>query len=324
MHLALSSDAEGAQSLVMLPRSPARVVVSIPPSGKVIAALLFLVLAGCAGPPQIETTSIITQVPMQTAFAFPAPGGPAISKILARTYSNALQQDILLANAAHTSGQNLLRVQLFGTRDSGALGMRRLRDSNLSEGAIAAEMRTLLPGVRMVRSKVFVQNKYGPFGFATGRTRLGDSCFYGWQKIAASASRQTLLGNRGSVQVRIRLCDASASEASLLDVMYGFTIVASLRGQNWNPYGDAPAIDPTLGQTHHPIRPAAAVAPDLVSQPSDDGPRRRSTRTGRRTLPPAIAAPLKAPVGPTVPPPPSLADEDRPAAQPVIIPAPPQ
>ena len=292
-------------------------------AGAVLAAGV-AVAAGCSQSTQLETSSVTTTVPTESAFAFPAPGGPSITGVLQRSYSNAIEQDILLSNAARASGQNMLRVQLFGSFDQAPLNVPSLGDKSPAGPSIASEMRKLLPGVRMARSSSFVQNKYGPFGYAIGSTSAGDTCLYGWQRIAAATSRQTLFGNRGAIQIRLRLCDASAAEEELLQAMYGYTIVANVRGGNWNPYGDASPVNPAYGQAHAPIYPVVTIAPTGLESPRATATQPAAAPTQRRRSPRAPEpepSALPAPVGPIVPPPPTLSPAGGNAA-PVVSPPP--
>ncbi|MBZ9674320.1 cellulose biosynthesis protein BcsN [Mesorhizobium sp. ES1-1] len=245
-------------------------------------------------------------VPNDTAFAFLAPGGPAISAVLERRFSNATQQDILLSTSAHTPGQNMLRVQIFGPVDTTEAGQDRLREGYLPIGNVGSEMRQVLPGIRMQTSPYYVQNKYGPFGYAVGRSASGDTCLYGWQRISSMGTTQTWVGNRGSVQVRLRICDQNASEQKLLEVMYGYTISTYFKSRNWNPYGVPASPDPSLGRSGQPIYPVGVSRFETVTSPPP--PRQPVPRASRArseiAIEPQQAAVLAAPVGPTVPPPP--------------------
>lgn len=261
-----------------------------------------LALGGCAGPAPLVNPSGTTLAPTQTAFAFPPPGGPAITAVLERRFANATQQDILLSTSAHAPGQNTLRVQIFGPVDTSLAGEGRLRDGYLPIGDVGSEMRQMLPGIRMQRSPYYVQNKYGPFGYAVGRSASGDTCLYGWQRISSTGVTQTWIGNKGSIQVRLRLCDKDAPEQKLLEVMYGYTITSYFKSRNWNPYGEPVAPEPTLGKPGHPIYPVGVSRFEtVVPRPSAPDPRTVRPRPPVQ----ASAAPiLPKPVGPTVPPPP--------------------
>jgi hypothetical protein len=253
--------------------------------------------------------SSVKMAPTEAAFAQIGPGGPEMTAILERQYGNAKEQEILLATSANVSGQNFLKVQLFGPMGQAAMDRSRLRDGFLPIGNVSRELRSLFPGVRMSKSTYYVQNKYGPFGYATGRSSAGDTCFYGWQRITSTGMTQTLVGNKGSIQIRLRLCDQRASERRLLQTMYDFTINAYFTGRNWNPYGEAIAPDPSLGKPGAPIFPA--TAPDLEAEPAPvrSAPRSAAPRAPTTAAPaPPLAAPvLPAPIGPSVPPPPGQA-----------------
>lgn len=246
-------------------------------------------------------------VEAESAFAYPAPGGPAITAIVERRYANATQQDILLATSARTTGQNMLRIQLFGPVDTKAAGQTKLREGYLPVTNVQSEMRQLIPGVAMQTSPYYVQNKYGSFGYAAGRSASGDTCIYAWQRIASTGFAQTWVGNKGSLQVRLRLCEQGAWEQSLLQSMYDYTITAVFRTRNWNPYGDAPPADETLGRTGSPVYPAGQVRfetvtadppPPAVEQPR---PRPRPKPPVAEVVPPPELPPA---IGPAVPPPP--------------------
>jgi hypothetical protein len=275
-----------------------------------LAGLSVLLLAGCAQPLPIMHSTGTTVVAAETAFALPAPGGPSVTAILERRFANATQQEILLSTSAHTPGQNVLRVQIFGPVDPSAAGEDRLRDGYLPISNIGSEIRQAVPGVRMQTSPFYVQNKYGPFGYAVGRTVSGDTCLFGWQRISSTGVTQTWVGNRGSVQVRLRICDQAASEQKLLEVMYGYTITSYFKTRNWNPYGDAPSPEASIGKPGQPIYPVGVSRFETLTSPPAAQPpatqaRRRAVRTQRQgSSEPPPAAALLAPIGPAIPPPP--------------------
>lgn len=285
-----------------------------------VATGLPLVLAGCANPPPITNSTGTSIVSSETAFAYPAPGGPSVTTVLERRFANATEQDILLSTSARTPGQNMLKVQMFGPVDASLAGDSKLRDGYLPIGDVGSEMRQVLPGIRMQRSPFYVQNKYGPFGYAVGRSASGDTCLYGWQRITSTGSTQTLIGNKGSVQVRLRLCDQNAPEQHLLDVMYGYTISSSFKTRNWNPYGNAPAPDEAIGKSGHPIYPLGATQFGTVTTP-----RAEPAKSVRRVPRPRVMAEQspatpeqEQPIGPTVPAPPGGRTADAQSPRPVL------
>lgn len=263
------------------------------------------VTASCSQGVPLRSSEQTRMVPTEQAFVLPEPGGPAVTAVVETSYSNATQQDVLLATSAATPGQNMIRIQVFGPLDPKLAGPERLRAGHLPARNVSAEMRELFPGVRMRTSAYYVQNNYGPFGYAVGRAGTGDTCFYGWQRITSTGATQTLVGNKGSIQLRLRLCDENASEERLLQVMYGYTVTASFRDRNWNPYGKPPPVDERLGRSGAPIYPEIAPRREVADEPIGVAAApKRVVRTARSESGMAAPAALPAPVGPRVPPPP--------------------
>ncbi|UIY29989.1 cellulose biosynthesis protein BcsN [Neorhizobium galegae] len=169
------------------------------------AAVLFcglpLLAAGCAGQP-VQMGTFAKNVPAEQAMVLPPPAGPGIVSVIERRYDNAVDQDIFLYTSALTPGQNLLKAQFFGTVSPFKLSDNKLTSTPVTEAGIASEMRRALPGVRMVRSSFFVQNNYGPFGYAFGRGAGNDLCMYGWQQVRSPSGTISPLANHGSIQIR--------------------------------------------------------------------------------------------------------------------------
>ncbi len=279
-----------------------------------------LAIGGCAQPPPLMRSTGTSLVAAETAFALPAPGGPAVTAVLERRFANATQQDILLSTSAHTPGQNMLRVQIFGPVDTAAAGESRLREGYLPLSNIGSEIRQALPGIRMQTSPYYVQNKYGPFGYAAGRSASGDTCLYGWQRISSTGVTQTWIGNKGSIQVRLRICDQNAPEQKLLDVMYGYTITSYFKTGNWNPYGEPPPPEASLGKPGQPIYPVGVSRFETVTTPPAATQQPRRTAHAPRQVLAEPQPTLPAPVGPTVPPPPGTAPIARASGQPAVAP----
>ena len=270
-----------------------------------VALLSAVMLAACAKGGELRSDDQTRMVPTEKAFALPEAGGPEVTAVLERRYSNATEQDVLLATSAATPGQNMLRIQIFGPVNTALSTKDSLRPGYLPARNINAEMRELFPGVRMQTSAFYVQNKYGPFGYAVGRASSGDTCFFGWQRLTSTGMAQTWIGNKGSIQVRLRLCDQNASEQRLLQSMYGFTINASFKDKNWNPYGVPLPPSETLGRGGAPMYPVRAARFETVTEPVAEPsapPRRRATSKQRAAtdLPPR----LPPPIGPVIPLPP--------------------
>lgn len=285
-------------------------------------AMLGWWLSACAQPTAtIDRSSLSTEARAQDAFALPPPGGPAVVGAIERRFANAIQQDIILSTSSVTPGQNTLRIQLLGPVVSDG-GETTLSDLQPTESSVAREMRRALPGVAMVRSPLFAQNSYGPFGYATGKVGTNDLCLYAWQRITAMHSEATFRTS-GAIQVRLRLCQTGATEEGLLAVMYGYTINASMTG-NWKPYGLLQGADPRLGTTGQPIHPHGLSGSSMImtSAPNEPSTARSTPRptvsaTPISQEPPSLpAVPANAPI---VPPPPTTSSHK---VEPVVPPPP--
>jgi len=191
---------------------------------------------------------------------------------------------------------------------------------SLAQDRIQREMEERMPGVDMQTSLVYVQNKFGPFGFATGRSSSSDLCLYAWQQIEPGEPAIFVPG--GAISVRLRLCDADASVEQLLRVMYGYTIAAYYRQESWNPYGSPPPPPAGFGQIDAPMYPlglGSGGSATILRQRSFPGERRRDVPLGgspgrvidKDTVAPAMPAPPAQPETappsgyPIVPPPPT-------------------
>ncbi len=208
-----------------------------------VAATL-LSVAACAGRSDLGYASLMSEVPATRAIVVPPPGGPAVVAVLQRMYQNGISQEIALSTASLTSGQNAFYVSLLNNTSSNMDIPETLSLPPLTPDRIESEMEERIPGVEMQTSLVYVQNKFGPFGFATGRSSRGDLCLYAWQQI--EPDKPAILVPGGAISVRLRLCDADASVDQLLRIMYGYTIAAYYRQESWNPYGDPPSPPPRL------------------------------------------------------------------------------
>lgn len=276
-------------------------------------------LGGCGGGNGVEIASTWRSVPAVDAFVLPPPGGPGIVGVMERRYSNATQQDISLATTSRVSGQNLLQVQFFGPVNERVAGSTSIYDKPLAATDISREMRAKFPGVAMVRSEIYVQNRYGAFGYAVGRAGTTDLCIYAWQRIKAVASQTTLISNRGTIQLRLRLCHSGASEQQLLAFMYGFSISGTFSNLNWNPYGAPLSPSETLGRTGAPVFPVVpAPVEEAVDMPVPGSSAPIAKRRPARRIVEPAPEPLPGPVGPIVPPPPTGGTEST-----AIVPMPP-
>lgn len=217
------------------------------------ALALPLFSAACTTKSELGFATLTSEVPATRAIIVPPPGGPSIVAVLQRSYQNGVSQEIALSTASLTPGQNAFYVSL----SSGTSPQSEIDDvlnlPPLTQDRIQKEMDDRLPGIEMQTSLVYVQNKYGPFGFATGRSASGDVCLYAWQRI--EPNEPAILVPGGIISIRLRLCDAAATPEQLLRSMYGFTIAASYLSGSWTPYGSPPPVPEQLGGIDAPIYP---------------------------------------------------------------------
>jgi len=208
--------------------------------------------AGCSSTGTVTRPVSPALVADEQALALPPPGGPAIIGVVERTRGNGVEQTISLATTARVTGQNYLKIEFFGPDVSrGESAAFR----TINERAILSEAAAAVPGVGLSRRSTFLQNSYGPFAYAAGRSAFGDTCIYAWQQIRAGTASDGIGRNFGTIQVRWRLCDAFASEEQLLSAIYGYTITGTFDGKAWNPFGEPNRVDPRLGETGYPIYP---------------------------------------------------------------------
>ncbi|OWV75957.1 hypothetical protein ATY77_05130 [Rhizobium sp. R634] len=283
-------------------------------------------IAGCTSTGGVREPSGPETVAPEKALVLPPPGGPSIVSVVERKRGNGVEQTISLFTSSSVPGQNFLKVQFFGASGANP-GTGNAGYKMINEGAIGREVARSAPGVPMATSATFLQNSYGPFGYAAGQSRTGDTCIYAWQQIRSSASANTQARNFGMIQLRLRLCDARASERQLLGIVYGYTVTGTFDGEIWNPYGNPPPADAALGRTGQPIYPDEGgyraspmsigyePAPAVVSRP-----RTAPVRSAPASQPARNIAPLPAPIGPRVPLPgeaPQASAKPAPAAAPV-------
>ncbi|WP_181160942.1 cellulose biosynthesis protein BcsN [Labrys okinawensis] len=282
-------------------------------------------LWGCSTPRSVVSdTSSVTVVPPEAAFASLGPGAPPVISIVQTTYANATRQAIALATDGAAPGQNELRVDVLGISNSIAGVEDRLADRPLNEEQLAGEAQTALPGVPMRRSLTYVQNQYGPFGYALGRAARGELCIYAWQRIATPDLDVSLFNRRATVSIRLRLCRPNATETNLVAAMMGLNVNASLSSGSWS---QAPRpLSPDIGAAGAPIGPSPLSAAPPPAAPAAAVPRRKRApvRAGVFASPPPVMAP--AATGVAIPPPPAVQAGAGSAAvpPPPVIPAPPQ
>jgi hypothetical protein len=242
---------------------------------RLISALAGLLLAsGCSMRSDIHFTSLMSEVPASSAIIVPPAGGPTVVAVLERRYLNGVSQEIALSTAAEGMGQNTFWISIVNDPEALTEVDDSLRIGRLDPVKIQAEIVNRLPGVDMRTSTYYVQNKYGPFGYAIGTSASRDLCLYGWQQIEPTENAIFMTG--GTASVRVRICQTGATEAELLRIMYGYTIGAYYNSGAWNPYGEPAPPPPSLGQPDAPIYPLGLGTTSPSTPPS---PPRVVTRT---------------------------------------------
>lgn len=248
-------------------------------------------LAACASTRELPPREAMIVAPVE-AMIVPPPGGPGIIKVVSTTFPNAVQQEISLITQARTVGENKISILQFVDR-GGDGSDARVRDIPFTQVNLTEEALAAWPGTGMAVSPYYVQNNYGPFGYAIGRPSNGDTCIYAWQRIEPSLTPSGAV-KRGTINVRLQLCKPKASEQELLDVMY------SLRLKD-NVHTPLPAPI-AIGRIAAPIHPVgmqgfADVIPIPVSPPAQRPVSTQPTPT-KSAAPTAVVPPPGAPIVP--------------------------
>ncbi len=212
-----------------------------------VTLALATTLSACATTPELPARETRIVAPVD-AMIIPPPGGPGIVRVLSSVFPNAVRQEIILATQARTVGENKITVVQF-TGKGGDGRDARLRDIPFTQVNLTEEALEAWPATGMAVSPYYVQNSYGPFGYAIGKPPNGDTCIYAWQRIAPTL-KPSGATDRGAVTIRLQLCSRGASEQELVEVMYRLRINSSVF-----PPATAPAA---IGRIAAPIRPIGA------------------------------------------------------------------
>ncbi len=249
------------------------------PAAYVLLPSIALALTGCNNPGGIRASGAPKMLPPEEALIFPPPGGPEIINVISRTFSNAVQQEVILRSDARTPGQNYFKIELFGPQRAEDTGEDGLASSSLRASSISREIRSAFPGAQLATSAEYLQNAYGAFSYASGHGAGDDSCIYAWQRIRSPEDMRQGFKNLGRINVTLRLCQSGVTTRDLLAVMYNYTITGSYDSEGWNPYGTAQKPPEGMGRSGNPIYPVTAT--EVPMQPGSQTPSR----------PPAQAAP---------------------------------
>jgi hypothetical protein len=303
-----------------------------------VIVMMALIASGCAAQRTIVENSGARAVPTDHAFVSLGPGGPAILSVIQSDYANATRQTIALATRGKTPGENQLRVDVFGVKNDNIPLDSSLPDLPLKEAELAAEAQDALPDVSLRVSNVYLQNRYGPFDYSVGKTAQGDTCVYGWQRLATPDQKISLINSRNAISIRLRLCDSVASEAALAATMMNLNVNVALSSGSWTP--EPRELSADVGAVNAPTAPpqiAIAAANPLPPSPARAAPPLRARQTRRalspeRAPPAASVAQPPALTGVVIPPPPLAAlnapaparSDSTPSPAQISVPPPPQ
>jgi hypothetical protein len=274
------------------------------------AGLFACLLAGCATTTDMPASEAQIARP-SSAFILPPPGGPAIVTVVETRFPNAIRQDISLATEARSVGENKLSIIRFtgrgGDGSDAALKDIPFTQVNLTEEALAA-----WPNSGMAVSPYYVQNAYGPFGYAIAKPPNGDSCLYAWQRIEPALKPSGAI-DRGAIIIRVQLCRRGVSEETLLGIMYNLRLNMAVF-----PALRAPAA---IGRIAAPIKPVGAAGFAEViptSQPAAPRPATTQPRPAPVAIPVATPVPVPPPGAPIVPGPTGVSGQSG-----IVVPRPP-
>ena len=189
------------------------------------AVSLAALLAGCSAPSGVRADYEVSDAGAADARAPLAALPPAAGAPVAVLQSQAhgvLTQRIVLRGDSNTIGENAIVVKVNidkGPTDiDGPVGLP-------TRSKIAVELDENFAGVEMGISQTFAHNSFGPFGYAVGHPRAGETCLYAWQ---FSVWKPGLLGAGPSgapslptqpTSVRVRLCRTSIGEAEMVQLL---------------------------------------------------------------------------------------------------------
>lgn len=245
-----------------------------------------------------------------SAFILPPPGGPAIITAVETRFPNAIRQDISLATEARSTGENKISIIRFTGR-GGDGSDAALKDIPFTQVNLTAEALAAWPNSGMAVSPYYVQNAYGPFGYAIAKPPNGDSCLYAWQRIEPALKPSGAV-ERGAIIIRVQLCRRGVSEEALLSIMYNLRLNIEVF-----PALRAPAA---IGRIAAPIKPVGAAGFAEVIPTSQPAPRPAAAqpRPAAVATPAVTALPVPPPGAPIVPGPTGISGQSG-----IVVPRPP-
>jgi Cellulose biosynthesis protein BcsN len=282
------------------------------------------IAGGCAAPRTIVANESERQVSVDQAFVSLGRGAPAALSIIEHPYENATRQTVRLMTQGSTPGENTLRIDVIGIKNPGISRDATLPDAPLEAAQLGLDAEDALPGVPLRTSLSYLQNRFGPFGYATGRSAQGDECIYAWQRVATPDRDLNPVNSRNTLSIRLRLCEPHKSEAALIATMMGLSVNVGLSGGGaWTP--EPKQFSYEIGSSGTAIGPPQILAAVNSDAEPGAGPlRRRAVRSGKGEIVEApVVAPIQNPLtSDTVLVPPPFAEPAPLATQGAVVPTP--
>ena len=188
-------------------------------------SLAALVAACSAGPLDTRAayeSSDEERADAQSAMASLPPAAGAPVAVLQSQAHGVLTQRIVLRGDPNTIGENAIVVRVNVDRGptdlDGPVGLP-------TRSKIASELDQNFAGMDMGVSQTFARNSFGPFGYAVGHPRAGETCLYAWQfavwrpGLPGSAPQGAPSLPVQPTSVRVRLCRTSIGEAEMVQLL---------------------------------------------------------------------------------------------------------
>lgn len=182
---------------------------------------------------------LATAVPGAAALAqLPAAAGRVV-QVVERRYADGLAQNIILEGGRATRGENRIEVALRQKPEGATATDNLVPLPATSDVAIASEIEARFAGMRMETVNILLQNRYGPYGMAAGRSANGERCIYAWQwiddiadpgKSGTPGLASALISPPQPASLRVRLCRSGAS-ADQIAALINDLVIGDRRGQ---------------------------------------------------------------------------------------------
>ena len=176
---------------------------------------------------------VATAVPIAAAVAMLPAAAGRIVQVAERRYADGLAQDIILEGSRSTRGENRIEVAMRLKPEGATTSDNLVPLAKTSDVAIASEIEARFPGMHMETVNVLLQNRYGPYGMAAGRSGTGERCIYAWQSMGDIADpgkagtpglASALISPPQPATLRVRLCRSGVSADQLAALINGLVI----------------------------------------------------------------------------------------------------